>query len=68
MAEAYPQVHDGEKVEVKWRVHDFKMCCCDCGLVHRLRFRVKPGTVIMRGWRDNRATAQIRRKLKRKTP
>lgn len=62
--QSYPQTHAGEKVEVKWSTQDFKMACCDCGLVHRMRFRVKGSTLVIQGWRDNRATAQIRRKKK----
>jgi len=60
----YPKVHAGEKVLVKWRREDYKMACCDCGLVHRLRFNVKGGTLVMRAWRENRATGQIRRRMK----
>lgn len=48
----------------------YKMRCCDCGLVHRIDFRVldwrtaKPmsySKVQMRVERDNRATAAARR-------
>lgn len=45
---------------------DFKVACCDCGLVHTMQFRMVKAP---RGYqlqftatRDNRATAQIRRK------
>lgn len=45
----------------------YKMACCDCGLVHRLNFRVvsnKRGKFIQfQAFRDNRATGQIRRHL-----
>lgn len=39
----------------------FKTECCDCGLVHlwELKFRKVPGFIVTR---DNRATAQRRRK------
>lgn len=40
----------------------YKMACCSCGLVHRMQFRVVKGHVEFRAWRDNRATAQRRRK------
>lgn len=39
----------------------YKMSCCDCGLVHRMDFRVYKGRAQMRAWRDNRATAAGRR-------
>lgn len=44
----------------------YRMMCCDCGLVHRLDFRlVKYGAsrrvIRFRAFRDNRATANTRR-------
>lgn len=38
------------------------MGCCDCGLVHRINFRVQNGKVQFQAFRDNRATAAKRRK------
>jgi len=56
----YVQVYNGEWVEPKpQRGH--KMRCCDCGLIHRIDFRVKNGKVQFRPFRDNRATAAYRR-------
>ena len=47
----------------------YKMICCDCGLVHRFEFRhVKWGRgrkIMFRGWRDERATAAVRREAKK---
>ena len=47
----------------------YKMACCDCGLVHRLDFRVVPygsgHKVEMRAFRDTRATAMVRRHMKK---
>lgn len=60
----YPTIHAGQRVWVKWRKKDYKMACCDCHLVHRLRFTVVGGHVVIQGWRDNRATAQLRRHRK----
>lgn len=40
---------------------DYKMRCCDCGLVHRMDFRILRGRVQFRARRDNRATAAGRR-------
>lgn len=42
----------------------YKMACCDCGLVHRVDFRVYEGRAQFRVYRDNRATGQMRRWLK----
>jgi len=43
----------------------YKFACCDCGLVHRLEFAHIPygsgRKIIFRAWRDNRATAAMRR-------
>lgn len=43
----------------------YKMACCDCGLVHRLDFKVVPygrgHKVMFRVFRDNRSTAMVRR-------
>lgn len=45
----------------------YKMRCCDCGLVHRVDFRVYKGKPQLRAWRDERATGQIRRHAKGNT-
>ena len=56
----YHQQQDGEWMQPK---PDYKMACCDCGLVHRVEFRVVKGRVQFRAWRDNRATGGRRRKF-----
>ena len=67
MSKRYPQVQAGEWVQPKRS--GYGMQCCDCGLVHRLEFRLKDGHIQMRGYRDNRATAQVRRgRTKQRTP
>jgi len=64
----YPKIKPGEWVTPKTRWH--KIVCCDCGLVHLFQFRVehKRGrhTIKFRAWRDERATGQVRRWMKRK--
>jgi hypothetical protein len=48
-------------------VHNgYKLGCCDCGLVHKMDFRVVKGKVEFRAFRDERATAQKRRWRKAK--
>lgn len=55
----YEKIKAGEWLRPKRR--GYKMQCCDCGLVHRLDFRVRGGRAEFRAYRDNRATAAIRR-------
>jgi len=58
-------------IENEWQqpiVNDYKMACCDCGLVHNIDFRIYRGKIQMRARRNNRATAQIRRHNKIKNP
>lgn len=55
----YPIFQSGE-----WMTPDidnFKMACCDCGLVHKVKFRVEKGLLQLKLDRDNRATAAMRR-------
>lgn len=59
----YQQWYEDEWDEPKRT--DFKLMCCDCGLVHKVSFRVyKDGRFRMKMSRDNRATGQIRRYMK----
>ena len=60
MSRRYPTYKGGEPGEFNWRRQDWKMCCCDCGLVHRIRFAVAGHRIRVRVWRDNRATGQVR--------
>jgi hypothetical protein len=59
----YPRMKNGEWVKPKKR--SYKMACCDCGLVHRMDFIVSGRKVIFRMFRDNRATAAMRRRKKK---
>ena len=52
-------VQNGELIVMPTRTHKFQ--CCDCGLVHVIRFRAKGSKLTFRAWRDERATAQVRR-------
>lgn len=65
---AYDKPEAGEWVRpIK---HGYKLACCDCGLVHKLDFaHIKYGNgrkIIFRLFRDNRATAMIRRHMRNK--
>jgi len=59
----YQKVHAGEWIHPTGE--SYKMMCCDCGLVHRMQFRIVrykgKSHIIFRAWRDNRATAATRR-------
>lgn len=59
---AYPKPEAGEWVQPVRR--GYKMACCDCGLVHKLDFRIHKSRVQFRVFRDNRATGAIRRWMK----
>jgi len=58
----YPSVHSGEWIQPIRK--GYKMSCCDCGLVHRVNFRLKGGRIQLQAFRDNRATGQKRRHMK----
>lgn len=64
----YPQVYEGETVRPVRR--NYKMVCCDCGLVHTLNFRLEPygngKRIAFTAYRDERATAAIRRRPQKK--
>lgn len=49
-------------------MNGYKLACCDCGLVHDVDFRVSEDLerVEFRVFRNNRATGQIRRWMKRR--
>lgn len=63
----YPSPKPGEWVQPEMR--GYKLACCDCGLVHRMQFRIMSWQrglfprfkVQFRVWRDNRATGAVRR-------
>jgi hypothetical protein len=46
------------------RMRNFREQCCDCGLIHRLDFRIADGRIEFRTRRDDRATAAARRRFK----
>lgn len=59
----YYHVSDGEWITVPMR--GYKEQCCDCGLVHKLNFKIsKSGQIEIQTMRDERATAAVRRAFK----
>ena len=61
----YKPVRDGELVQPV--MEGYRLRCCDCGLVHRIDFQIDGEHVQLRAYRDNRATAQVRRHAQRET-
>lgn len=63
MGRKYPESEAGEWVQPIRRGYRFR--CCDCGLVHILDFKLVPWglgkKILFRAFRDNRATAAVRR-------
>ncbi len=70
----FPNVEPGQEIEIDTEKDEYFFACCDCHLVHRLRFRVKGKKIYMSGWRDNRKTSalpcnrDIQTKRKKKDP
>lgn len=58
----YQNVRDGQWVQPRRR--DYRVACCDCGLVHRMDFRIYRGRVQFRAFRAKRSTGQRRRWMK----
>ena len=58
----YIQAHDGDWFRPQRK--DFKLACCDCGLVHTINFRIINRHIELQFIRDKRSTAAVRRKKK----
>ncbi len=63
-APTFDPAEDGEWIQPVKR--GYLMACCDCGLVHRIDFRIANDRVQYRAYRAPRLTA-ARRKLRRIT-
>lgn len=55
----YQRVTEGEWVQPVRR--HYKLACCDCGLVHRVNFRLRDNRIQFQAFRAPRATGQVRR-------
>jgi hypothetical protein len=61
--ETYPVIEDGKGFEVE-SGEIMRLACCDCGLIHDIAFAIEEnGKIGVALKRNNRATAQRRRKL-----
>jgi hypothetical protein len=61
----YVKMEDGQVRVLRGRrgAIPHKVMCCDCGLVHRIAYRLTgPSTLEFVAWRDKRATAAARRR------
>lgn len=61
----YSKVKDGEWVESVVE-EGYKMACCDCGLVHKVDFKIEDNRVWIKMNRDYRATAAVRRETQKR--
>ena len=50
---------------IKGRIGESALACCDCGLVHQMRFSVSTGHVVLQAWRNKKATKAERKAMKR---
>lgn len=58
----YQQLYDGQW----YLIEDFYLhVCCDCGLSHKVWYKLENGRVFMRWDRDIKETATARRAMKR---
>ena len=57
----YYQITDGEWIRPRKKKHRHQ--CCGCGLVHDQEYRIEDGRIEYRVFRNDRATAAVRRKF-----
>lgn len=62
----YPKIKENEDGWSKWiqpKMSGYGLGCCDCGLVHKLEFRItKSGKVQFRARRDEKDTLMLRKR------
>lgn len=63
MASLYKKLNNGGVYKLRRGRDILKLACCDCGMVHFIDLQLtnKERFFKLRFWRDNRATAQLRR-------
>ncbi len=58
----FSSIQAGEKLVLEAKNGITHLCCCDCGLVHKVKVTpLNDGGISLQFYRDNRSTAQIRR-------
>jgi hypothetical protein len=58
----HPHTKDGWTEWYRPAMRNYRMSCCDCGLVHEVQFKVDGKELHMRVRRNERATAAVRRR------
>jgi hypothetical protein len=58
----YHHVEDDEWMQVDGR--DLRHACCDCGVIHDMKFRIRKGKIEYQAKRNPHATAGMRRSFK----
>lgn len=56
----YHQVHDG--VWFKPTMKNHMEQCCDCGLIHKVEYRIVDGEIEYKAWRVKGETKEVRRR------
>lgn len=56
----YQVAKDGEWIQPVRR--GYLLACCDCGLVHRVNFRIRKGKIQFQAFRHPQATGAYRKK------
>ena len=57
----YNTVSDGETIDINWRDREaLSLSCCDCGLIHYVRFFATSKNIRMKLWRNDEATDRHR--------
>ena len=56
----FPNIEEGKDYRIRWRKDDLRMACCDCGLIHRIRFFVRGEWLVIRAHRDGRLRKKAR--------
>lgn len=59
--EDFPQRKPGEPVRLNWKNQVLRFACCDCALVHNIKFAVKGERLTLRAYRNKRLTAHFRK-------
>lgn len=52
------------RIQIKWTDTDLYLACCDCDLVHKISFKVKGETLLIRIARSESETKKLRGKKK----
>ncbi len=57
----FPQRKPNETIKVNWENQVLRWACCDCALVHNIRFSVKGQTLTLRATINKTLTKRFRK-------